>query len=347
MSFHLYRINELYSNADGSIQYMEMVVGDADGEGFWQGQPLTVSQGGAVHRYLFPSDLPGFTTANTTVLIATQGFADLGLVTPDFVVPAGFLFVDAGVVDFAGVDSLPYAALPTDGLHSVDRFGTVDVNSPRNFAGDTATITPGRSPIVGTAAADTLQGAGGDDTIDGGAGVDTAVYPGARATYAIAWGAGGGTVADLVSDQGVDTLLRVERLHFADVGLAFDVDGSAGSTARLIVAAFGASFIEPGLSGVGIRIFDGGLTMEQVAQAALDSALFAQLVGGRDNETVVRTLYENVVGQPPPAAELLSFVGLLEAGMTQAQLLAFAAQHELNAQRIGLAGLAANGLEYL
>jgi len=206
MSFHLYRINELYSNADGSIQYMEMVVGDADGEGFWQGQPLTVSQGGAVHRYLFPSDLPGFTTANTTVLIATQG---------------------------------------------------------------------------------------------------------------------------------VDTLLRVERLYFADVGLAFDVDGSAGSTARLIGASFGASFIEPGLSGVGIRIFDGGLTM------------FAQLAGGRDNESVVRTLYENVVGQPPPAAELLCFVGLLEAGMTQAQLLAFAAQHELNAQRIGLAGLAANGLEYL
>jgi hypothetical protein len=151
----------------------------------------------------------------------------------------------------------------------------------------------------------------------------------------------------LIATQGFDTLLRVERLHFADVGLAFDVDGSAGSTARLIGASFGASFIEPGLSGVGIRIFDGGLTMEQVAQAALDSALFAQLAGGRDNETVVRTLYENVVGQPPPAAELLCFVGLLEAGMTQAQLLAFAAQHELNAQRIGLAGLAANGLEYL
>lgn len=347
MSFHLYRINELYSNADGSIQFVEMAVGDSDGEGFWQGLSLTVSQGATVHRYVFPADLPGFATANTTVLIATQGFADLGLVAPDFVVPAGLLFVDAGVVDFAGVDVLPYAALPTDGLHSIDRFGVVDVNSPRNFAGDTATVTPGRAPIVGTAADDTLQGVAGDDTIDGGAGTDVVVYQGARAAYAIARAADVLTVTDLVSDQGVDTLVRIERLHFDDVWLAFDTDGSAGNTARLIGAAFGPAFVEPGLNGVGIRVFDAGLTMEQVAQAALDTALFAQVAGGRGNEAVVRTLYENVVGQPPSDAELLSFVGLLKAGMSQAQLLAFAANHELTALRIDLAGLATNGLEYL
>ena len=35
MTFHLYRINELYSNADGSIQFIEMSVGNFNGQGFW------------------------------------------------------------------------------------------------------------------------------------------------------------------------------------------------------------------------------------------------------------------------------------------------------------------------
>src|ERR1035437_66159 len=101
MSFHLYTINELYSNADGSIQFIE-ILGEADGQGFWAGHSITVSQGGTSHSFTFPTDLPSEATAGTKVLIATQGFANLGIVTPDFVVLAGFLFTNGGTVNYAG-----------------------------------------------------------------------------------------------------------------------------------------------------------------------------------------------------------------------------------------------------
>ena len=103
MSFHLYTINELYSNADGSVQFIEMTVGNFDGQGFWAGRSISVSQGGTTHSFTFPTDLPSEEmTANTTVLIATQGFANLGIVTPDFIIPSGFLFTNGGTVNYAG-----------------------------------------------------------------------------------------------------------------------------------------------------------------------------------------------------------------------------------------------------
>ena len=114
MTFHLYRINELYSNGDGSVQFIEMTVGNFNGEGFWTGNSISVSQGGTTHSFTFPTDLPSETTANTTVLIATKGFANLGLVRPDYIIPAGFLFTSGGgSVNYAGVDSFTYTQLPT------------------------------------------------------------------------------------------------------------------------------------------------------------------------------------------------------------------------------------------
>ncbi len=44
-------------------------------------------------RSFSPDDLPGNNTGNRSFLIATPGFAALGLVTPDYTMPAGFLFI--------------------------------------------------------------------------------------------------------------------------------------------------------------------------------------------------------------------------------------------------------------
>ncbi len=85
-------------------------------------------------------------TANTTVLIATQGFANLGIVTPNFIVPSGFLFVNGGTVNYASVDSVTYGALPTDGTHALDRFGTVVTATPVNFSGATGVIGTNHAP---------------------------------------------------------------------------------------------------------------------------------------------------------------------------------------------------------
>ena len=146
-SFHTYQIDELYSNADGTVQFIELhQVGGFNNEQFLNGHNLTVTQGGSTHSFVFMNDLPSSNTANTRVLIATAGFAALGIVTPDYIVPSGFLFINGGSVDYAGVDTVAYASLPTDGALSLSRDGSTATNSPTNFAGQSGSILPGPPP---------------------------------------------------------------------------------------------------------------------------------------------------------------------------------------------------------
>jgi len=153
-SFHTYQLNELYSNASGSVQFIELVEGSgANGQEFLAGHTLSVTQGTTTHTYTFPNDLPSSNTAGTHVLIATPAFAVLGIVTPDYIVPAGFLFTNGGTVDYAGVDSVSYSALPVDGVSSLNRSGTTGVNSPTNFAGQSGTISAPPPPPPATPSA--------------------------------------------------------------------------------------------------------------------------------------------------------------------------------------------------
>src|SRR5262245_23872112 len=112
-SFHLWDITEVYSNADGSVQFVELFV-TFNGENFIGGHTLSSSS----TSYLIPSDLGG-NTANHHLLFATPAFAaQPGAVPPDFTLPAAnFLSTVADTINFAGVDSFAYVAgaLPTDG----------------------------------------------------------------------------------------------------------------------------------------------------------------------------------------------------------------------------------------
>jgi hypothetical protein len=138
-SFHLWQINELFSNADGTVQFIELSV-SASGENLLAGQMITSSSPGhTTNTFTFPSNLL-FDTANKTFLIGTQGFAALNVVAPDYTVPNGFLYTKDGTVNYAGLNSLDYPALPTDGILSLSRNNTTGVNSPKNFAGATGTV---------------------------------------------------------------------------------------------------------------------------------------------------------------------------------------------------------------
>jgi len=81
-------------------------------------------------------------------LIATQGFAALGLVTPDYVIPNGFLATSGGTVAYAGVDQVTYAALPTDGAHAIDRNGATVQNVATNFSGESGSVVVAATPIT-------------------------------------------------------------------------------------------------------------------------------------------------------------------------------------------------------
>lgn len=131
-----FAIGEIYSNADGSVQFVKMNNVDST---LLAGQTLTATDGMTTHSYVFPGDLPAG-AINHTFLVASQGFADLNFVKPDYVVPNGFLFYPSGIVR-VGDSDFPYTGLPTDGVHAfwgdpdldrIDFGGAIAVN----FAGE-------------------------------------------------------------------------------------------------------------------------------------------------------------------------------------------------------------------
>ncbi len=138
-AFHLFTMNELYSNADGTVQFVELTA-LAGGQQFVAGHPISACGTGPGHVFTITADLPG-DTAGRKFLIGTQGFAALGVVAPDVVVPNGFFYAPGGVVDWAGADTWSYANLPTDGELSLNRDGSTGPNSPTNFAGQTGHVS--------------------------------------------------------------------------------------------------------------------------------------------------------------------------------------------------------------
>src|SRR5215470_9515227 len=143
-TFHTWKIEAIYSNADGTVQFVVLHESlNQPGADQWAGKTFTSTHASGVVRTLtFPGNLPNNRTSGKRVLIATQGFAALSLITPDYVVPNGFLATGGGTLNYAGVDQVTYGALPTDGASGVTRTGTSAPNLATNFSGATAVIPP-------------------------------------------------------------------------------------------------------------------------------------------------------------------------------------------------------------
>jgi hypothetical protein len=148
-TFHLFQISKLYSNADGTVQFIELAA-FSGGQQFIAGHTITSAHSGDTTRsFTFPSDLPGDTT-NRSFLIGTQGFAALNVVTPDFTVPNGFLFTANGLVTYGeGADSFSYASLPTSGGLMLNRSGTTSANVAKNFASATGSVSAAAADYTG------------------------------------------------------------------------------------------------------------------------------------------------------------------------------------------------------
>lgn len=361
MAFHIFHINEVYSNTDGTVQFIEFV-GDAPGQDLWAGHTITSSNGTNTNTYPISTNLPDAATNGKSVLVATQGFADLGVVAPDYIIPNGFLFTVNGTINFPGMfgGTLSWPELPTDGTLSLNRDGSTGTNSPTNYAGNMGTVhsnvisgTDGPDNLIGTTGDDVilaaggndiLNGAAGNDALDGGAGTDTAIFSNSRASYS-----GSATTSGLSisGPDGNDTLSHIERFRFADKNLAIDLnDGQAtNNTVRIIGAAFDGSTIQehPDYVGIGLNLFDSGQSVTQVSQLVVD---FMHL----SNNDFVDTVFQNVVGRTPSAVEHNFYTGMLQDNggtSTQAQLLELAANTEVNATNINLIGLQQSGVEFV
>jgi hypothetical protein len=148
-AFHLWQIEQVFSNADRTVQFIVMHESSgASGERFLQGHSFRSTHDGVTNTFPFPNNLPNVSTAGKRFLIATQGFANLGILAPDYVVPNGFLGTGAGSLNFADVDFFNYPSLPTDGTTAINRSGQSIPNVATNFAGQSASVTAAPPPQV-------------------------------------------------------------------------------------------------------------------------------------------------------------------------------------------------------
>jgi hypothetical protein len=143
-AFHLFKIEQIFSNADGTVQFVVLHESfGANGEQFLSNHQLKATHAGVTNSFTFLNNLPSSATAGRRVLIATQGFAALGIVAPDYVMPNGFLPTGAGTLNYAeSSDIIGYGALPTDGVTAIARNGTAIPNVATNFAGQSASVAP-------------------------------------------------------------------------------------------------------------------------------------------------------------------------------------------------------------
>lgn len=252
-----------------------------------------------------------------------------------------------------GKDSFRFAVTDNMGgsnvyTASVD-LKTADATAVGTPAADVLTAMPGNDAYFAHAGNDRISGGNGDDLIDGGLGIDTSVYSSIRALYRASKTDFGWAVTASAGSEGVDRLVHVERLHFSDMSVALDMDGNAGAVAQIIRAVFGPAFLgNKSFVGIGLQLFDGGMSYADVVKLAVGTDLFAQLAGGRDSGAFVNLVYRNVVGVAPGAADLAQFKGLLDTGVyTQAGLALLACQVGVNTESLDLMGLANAGIEFL
>jgi hypothetical protein len=198
--------------------------------------------------------------------------------------------------------------------------------------------------LVGNEGNNSFAGAGGNDSIDGGAGLDVALYSGERAGFSLAKTSTALTLTDNSGSEGRDTLTGIERLHFADSKVAYDLDGHAGQIAKLLGAVFGvASLGNKQLVGIGLQLLDGGMSYEQLAGLAVAAA------GKTSHADVVSLLWTNLVGVAPTTAQAAPVVVLLDGGVSVSVgvLTVVVAELSLNTENINLLGLAQSGLEFM
>jgi serralysin len=141
---HTWDVNEVFSNADGSVQFVELweSAGGA-GEVGVPGQTLS----SIARSFTITGAVLAPPASNKFYLLATAEFAALpGAPVPDAIIPPGpptniaFFDIAGDTVAFGGFDNWAFGAVPTNGTDSLDRFLGVGANSPTNYAGDTGSV---------------------------------------------------------------------------------------------------------------------------------------------------------------------------------------------------------------
>ena len=270
----------------------------------------------------------------------------------DFVVPtqiygAAPVGTIGSTIDFSSLTGLGSIISLTPGTYcSTDVIGGRDnVLIPWGSQYTVAIGSSGNDLIIGNSLNDTMIGGGGANTFIGGAGIDTVVYSKPRADYSITQTSTGYSVFSLASGtDSLDTLTGIDRIKFSDGGLAFDLNGHAGTVAKILGAVFGASSVNnAAYVGIGLQLLDGGMSEPSLSMLALN----AKLGSGFSNSQEISLLYQNLLGVVPNASDILYWSNTLASGQfTTASLSVMAEETGLNVNNINLTGLSHTGIAF-
>jgi hypothetical protein len=173
---HTWDVGEVFSNADGTIQFVEFV--EAGGGNFETGIANGSTSSNAIPKSFSWSGAPVTNTANKRYLVGSQTFANLTGAPPvDAIMPLSvlpFFFQPASdTVNFGPYDSCPFTAVPTNGIGSRDCVANTNQtsNSPTNYAGTPGSVIASLAPgLLDNFSNGTLQNwsGGGTNQASGG-----------------------------------------------------------------------------------------------------------------------------------------------------------------------------------
>lgn len=203
--------------------------------------------------------------------------------------------------------------------------------------------------LIGNALDNRLVGGAGNDTLYGGAGLDTAVYKTDRVAHNLSTVTGGFSIS---GPEGTDAITGVERLQFSDKKIALDLAPSehAGQALEFIGVLAPSAVTAPLIVGLILGLVDGGLSLHDVFQLAIDVSVVSNIAGSSTNAAVAQMAFRNVIGTEANAGMtdlLVSFMDGRNASFSQADFLTVVAGMEINQAHIGLIGLQQMGIEFI
>ena len=291
------------------------------------------------------SSTSSLTSGSTAVISFTLGEASSNFISSDVTVSGGTLSNFSGSGTSYSATFTPDTNSTTPGSVSVSSGKFTDAAGNANTDGSDAnnTVTMTVNTLVNTpVGVNTFKTTNGSETIVGTSSLDTVVVSGNFKNYVITKTDLGFVFADKVGADGTDTMSGIERVKFSDTNLALDVNGNAGTTAKIIGAVFGKESVgNKAFVGIGLSFLDTGWTYDNLAGLALDAA------GAKTNDQIVSLLWKNVIGLTASLADKAPFIALLENGMTAGALAHLAADTAFNTANINLVGLAQTGIEYI
>jgi hypothetical protein len=222
--------------------------------------------------------------------------------------------------------------------------------------------------VIGTNNDDVLKGneqhnkftsGPGNDLVDGREGFDEVSYKEAKSSYTFyksEW-TGDWLCEDKAFVLGSDTLMNIERVHFADTSVALDIEGNAGVVAKTLALTFGPSMLkDKAIAGIALYYMD---ELAYDFSRLMELGLAIRLGAAPTQSAFIDLLYTGLYGKSPTTAEVQVVSNLLK-GMSQTQLAVMSVQYDkpylMNAAlnidlesqiNVLLTGVAQTGLEYI